>query len=145
MDGVEAPQEREAVEGPVEPVLGEIGQDHDLDDLERKRLACDRGAQVGEAAGLVQDQGRGREGEEGDRLDEHRAHQEIEEVLAPFDAEQALVAAMRHQPLERREHQAGQDHVEHEEVEPEEDAPALHIARGFDPPSKAAAWRWRTQ
>ena len=108
----------------------EIGEEHDLDDLQRQRLAADRGAETGQADGPVEDGGRRREGQEGDRLDHHRADQEIEQILAPFDAEQPLVAPVRKEPLERSEHQAGQRHVEDEEIEAEEDAPALRVARG---------------
>jgi hypothetical protein len=64
-----------------------------------------------------------------DQLHHHRADQIIEQVLTPFGAEQALVAAMRQQAFDRREHQAGGDHVEREEVDAEKDAPVMRFVR----------------
>ena len=53
----------------------------------------------------------------------------VEQVLAPFDAEQPLLGAVREEPLDRREHQAGDEQVHDEEIEPEEDAPVARFLR----------------
>ena len=129
VDGVEAPEERHRVEQPVIPVLEQVREHDHREELHQPRQRRDPGAEALPAAGVRVDIGLRRQRQEGEGLHHHRTDEVIEQVLAPLDAEQALLRAVREEPLDRREHEAGDEQVDDEEVQPEENAPGAHFRR----------------
>ena len=103
----------------VDPVLDEIGEDHDLDELKRDRLAGDDATE--RAPLRVRDELHG--GPErgvGEALHHHAADEIIEEVLAPLETEEFLALVTREEELDRHEKDAGEDDVEDEPIHAEE-------------------------
>ena len=73
MHGVEIPEERDAVERAMDPVLHEVGEDHDLDELERDGLAGDGGCGRRAPLRVRDERERGPERGVGEALHHHAA------------------------------------------------------------------------
>src|SRR3546814_16897398 len=111
------------MEAAVEPILRHVRRHEDDDELDDPRQRGDGGAERLPIARMVVDDRRGREREEAEYLHEHRADEIIEKILAPFGAKQALRPAMREGAFQGREHEAGDEQVDDEKVEPDEATP----------------------
>ena len=117
VDGVEPPEPRHPVEGAVDPVLGEVGDEHDLDDLEHQRLRRDRVLEP--RPGGPPEEQRGRQHREHDRQLHHQVtHREVHQVGRPARPEDPLLGAARRDALERHEEQREDEQVQQEPVEP---------------------------
>ncbi len=105
------------MERAVDPVLHQVGEEHDLDELQDKRLIADPGAEAG-PVGVLEDRQRWRQRHEGERLHEQAANKEVEHVLAPLVAEDVLFAPAE-QPLDGDEDDAAEEQVQQEPIEAE--------------------------
>jgi hypothetical protein len=115
---METPQRRDAVEEPVHPVLHEVRQKHDGDELHDEGQRGHPGAE-GRPRGDGEQRLSGQEAQPGEHLHHHAADEVVEEVLAPLVAEDALLGPVRKNRLQRDEEEAGEEQSQHEEVEPE--------------------------
>jgi hypothetical protein len=106
MDGVKVPQPGNAVKRAVDPILDQVGEEHDFEELQHKRLAAD-GAANADPIGVSQDRQRRRQRHVGKRLDEQAADEEVQQVLAPLVAEDMLIAHAEH-AFDRNEDDAGE-------------------------------------
>ena len=116
MDGVEAPQPRHPVKRAVDPVGGEIDEQHDLDELQPQRLGGHRLLKIephrpGEQH-LDRNQRRERQ-----QLHPGVADEEMLQVGLPAFAEHALRAQRKH-ALERHEDESQHQQLKHEVVQP---------------------------
>ena len=98
----------------------------------------DQGANAPKSV-VCDDEVRRRERQKGQHLHHQRRDEVIEQVLAPFVAEHRLLLVAREHALDRDEQRAGEQHVEHEEVEAEEDAVELIVLMR---PAGCRSW-WR--
>jgi hypothetical protein len=121
MDGVEAPQKWDAVEEAVNPVLHEIGEEHELEQLEDEGLRGD-GVAEGCPGGVGGERECGGHGEEREDLDEEAADEVVEEIFTPFFAEKVLVGVVSKEAFDGDEEEAGENHIQHEPVQAEENA-----------------------
>ncbi len=126
---VEAPQERHLMEQPVVPILQHVRGDQHDGELHQPRQVRDHRPERLPIARIGVDDLRRRQRQERQNLHEHRADEEVEQILAPFIAEQALVAPVRYEAFERGVHEAGRQQIDDEEIEPEEDPPTAGIIR----------------
>ena len=94
VDGVEAPERGHAVERAVDPVLGEVGEDEDRGELDRRGQRRDLGRHRGRARPVEQHHRR-LQGQQRDHLDEQRADEEVREVGPPVAAEDRLLRPQR--------------------------------------------------
>jgi hypothetical protein len=104
------------VERAVQPILNQVGQEHDLDDLHDEPLRTDPGAQlIPMRAG--QDGNRGGHRNERQYLHQQAANQVIEKIFAPVGAEEGLVFMPGEEAFDGDEQEAGEDDVQYEPVE----------------------------
>ena len=135
VDGVEAPEAREAVEGAMDPVLDEVRKEHDRDKLNEKRQAADPGADLAELANS-ENRFSGKECQERQDLDHHAADEEIEKVFPPFLAEDELLFALREKAFDRNEKQPRKDDTEDKPIEPEKQRSGIGHNRGGSGPAE---------
>jgi hypothetical protein len=111
VDRVEPPEPGHLVEEPVHRVLGEIGDDQHLDELQRQRLRGHRGLELRRHRPAEEDCG-GRHGQEHGELHEEMAHPEVPEIRAPLGAEDRLLAQPAEEQLDRHEDGGEQKEIE---------------------------------
>ena len=108
------------MEGAVHPILDEIREEHDGDQLHQERQADDPLLQ-GRQRRCGRQPLRGGETDEREHLHHETADEVIKEVLTPFLTEERLLRTEGAEPLERNEDDAREQHVEREPVETEEE------------------------
>ena len=94
MDRVQAPQERHAVKGAVDPVLREVRKQEHGEKLHGEREGCDEGELSCGKHRVAQDP-RGKQRRPAERLDEKMADQEVRAVRGPLRPEYLLLAPAR--------------------------------------------------
>ena len=102
----------------MHPVLHQIGQEHDLEDLQHDRLTANDRLHVGKHRPVKQHECR-LQRQVGRDLDEHRADEEVGEVEGPALAENAPLFASTEQFLQRDHDQRINDEQEQRVVEAE--------------------------
>ena len=118
VDRVEAPEPGHGVEGAVDAVLEEIRDRERREELERQRLRGDPGLET-RRGDPAEQQARGSQREQRQHLHQQVAHEEVREVRAPAEAQDALGARQREGALERHEDQRQHQQIQHEPVEAE--------------------------
>src|SRR5687768_9048310 len=103
MNGMERPEERRGMEGPMHPVLSEIGDEHQRHYLDDKRERTNRGAYRIDTRPVEEDERRC-QGENRQNLDEERVDEKVCEVNGPLGAKHLLVGAERKQTFQRDKH-----------------------------------------
>ena len=97
-------------------VLGEIGDDEDLDELKESGLGRHRGLQGGTDGPAEKDRGRD-QGEQDGGLDEQVADAEMREVRGPSPAEYLLSGQAGEEMLEGHEDSGQDEEVQEKPVE----------------------------
>ena len=119
MDGMEVPEPGYSMESAVHPVLDEVRQEHDRNQLNQERQARHPLLQGSQHRSGRHPLRRG-EADEGEHLHHEAADQVVENILAPFITEKRLLRAEGADALEGNEDNAGEENVEGEPVEAEE-------------------------
>ena len=114
--GMKPPQERDLVKRAMQPILGEVGNDHDDNDLHRKGQGRDVDPDVIQidAAG---DKIGGRRRQERQDLYHQRGDHVIEHVLLPFWPEDGLLTMFWKKAFQRNEQKPDKQDVEDKEIQ----------------------------
>ena len=117
----------------VDPVLGEVGDQHERRHLDEQRQRSHRRAHPSHARPVEENQRRPQREDRQD-LDQQRVDEEVRQIDQPLAAEDGLIGPQREEPLERNEDGRVEQKIEDEEVEPEPGAaPHLAIDRDLRP------------
>ena len=131
VNGVQTPEPWHVMKGPVHPVLGEVGDEHDLHELQGQRLSRDCILEP-RVRGPPKEHRGGQHREHDRHLHHQMAHREVHEVGRPALAEDRLIREAGDHALEGDEEQGQHEQVQQEPVEPHRgrSAESSHLGGG---------------
>ena len=105
------------MKGPMHPVLGEVRDEHDLDELERQRLRCHRILEPRPRRPPEEECRRQHRQHDRD-LHQEMAHREVHQIGRPALTKDRLLGQARDHALERHEDERQDEQVQEKPVEP---------------------------